>query len=168
MAQGAAPLVLVRPLLPADRATLLEHAAALNAYEQAFSGDRNLAPDGAAASLHHVLGRVAATGGAAWVAEVAGEVIGYLCLTLDTMPAYVAVDRRAVAYVTDAFVREAERGRGVFRALLAEAEAFAAAQGATRIMIGVLAGNGLAERAYHAAGFRPYALELAKDLPPTA
>ncbi|MFC7473357.1 GNAT family N-acetyltransferase [Dankookia sp. GCM10030260] len=160
--------MLVRPLRPADRAALLEHAAALNLHEQPFSGDRNLAPDGAAASLDHILGRVAATGGAAWVAEAGGQVVGHLCLTLDTMPAYVAADRRAIAYVSDAYVRDAARGRGIFRALLAEAEAFAAARGATRIMIGLLAGNLLAERAYRAAGFQPYALELAKDLPPPA
>jgi GNAT superfamily N-acetyltransferase len=81
------------------------------------------------------------------------------------MPPYVAPEQRRIAYVSDAFVGEAWRRRGVFRALLAAAEGFAAAGGATRLMIGVLAGNEVAKRAYRTAGFRPYAMELAKDLP---
>jgi GNAT superfamily N-acetyltransferase len=165
---GATTSILVRPLQPADRAALLEHTAALNAYEQPFSGDRNLTPDGAASSLDHILGRVAATGGAAWVAVAEGRILGHLCLILDEMPPYVAPGQRSIAYISDAFVRDEARGRGVFSALLAEAERFAAARGAVRIMIGVLAGNALAEAAYLASGFRAYALELAKDLPPSA
>ncbi|MBK1659851.1 GNAT family N-acetyltransferase [Paracraurococcus ruber] len=158
----------VRPFAPADRAALLEHTAALNLYEQPIAGDRNLGPGAAEASLDHILGRVAAMGGATWVAEADGAVVGHLCLVLDEMPAYVAPDRRRIAYVTDAFVREEARGQGAFRALLATAEAFAAAAGVTRIMIGLLAGNAAAEAAYRAAGFRPYAHEMAKDLPPPA
>jgi GNAT superfamily N-acetyltransferase len=148
----------------ADRAALLEHVALLNAYEQPFSGDRNLTPDGPETSLRHVLGRVAETGGATWIAEAQGAVIGHLCLVFDTMPPYVAETQRRVAYVSDAFVREPWRGQGAFRALLMEAERFAMAGGATRIMIGVLVGNAIAERAYVGSGFRPYALEMVKDL----
>ncbi|MBX9699279.1 MAG: GNAT family N-acetyltransferase [Acetobacteraceae bacterium] len=155
----------IRLMSEADRDALREHVAALNAYEQPFSGDRDLTPAGTERSLAHILSRVADTGGATWVAEVKGRVIGHLCLILETMPPFVAPDQARIAYVSDAFVREPMRGRGVFRALLAEAERFAIAAGATRIMIGVLAGNALAEGAYRRAGFRPYALEMVKDLP---
>jgi GNAT superfamily N-acetyltransferase len=159
-----APAFAIRPMTQADRPALLEHMTALNAYENPFSGDRDLTPEGQVASLAHVLGRVAETGGATWMAEAEGQVIGHLCLVLDTMPPFVAEAQRRVGYVSDAFVREPRRGQGVFRALLAEAERFAVAHGATRIMIGVLAGNALAERAYVGSGFRPYALEMVKDL----
>jgi GNAT superfamily N-acetyltransferase len=155
----------IRAMTEADWDALREHVAALNAHEQPFSGDRDLTPEGTEASLLHLLGRVAQTGGATWVAEAHGQVIGHLCLLLETMPPYVAPTRARIAYVSDAFVRAPWRGRGVFRALLAAAERFAVARGATRIMIGVLAGNDAAERAYRASGFRPYAMELSRDLP---
>ncbi len=157
---------LVREAGEADRAALLAHTAALNAFEAPFSGDRNLGPDGAAESLRDILRRVAESGGRSWVAEAEGEVVGHLCLALETMPGFVAAGQRSIAYVTDAFVREAWRGQGAFRAMLAEAERFAAARGARRLLIGVLAGNDRAERIYRLAGFRPYAVEMVKDLPP--
>jgi GNAT superfamily N-acetyltransferase len=154
----------IRAMTEADRPALRAHVAALNAHEQPFSGDRDLTDAGTEASLAHILSRVAETGGATWVAEQDGRVVGHLCLILDTMPPYVAPDQARIAYVSDAFVREEMRGQGVFRALLAEAERFAIATGATRLMIGVLAGNAAAEGAYRRAGFRPYALEMVKDL----
>lgn len=150
----------------ADRAAILEHVAALNAHEQSISGDRDLTSGGAEATLHHLLERVAATGGATWVAEEGGRVVGHLCLIIDTLPPFVAPAQRRVGYVSDLFLRAEARGRGAFQVLLAEAERYAAARGATRLMIGVLAGNGIAERAYAKAGFRPYASELVKQLPP--
>jgi hypothetical protein len=45
-----------------------------------------------------------------------------------------------------------------------EAAAHARAAGCARMLIGVLSGNDRAERIYRAAGFRPYALELIRDL----
>lgn len=164
----AAAAFTIRPMAEADRPALLEHAAALNAHEQPFCGDRNLGPAGAAESLDHVLGRVAATGGATWVAEMEGRVVGHLCLMLDSLPPFVAAGQRLVGYISDAYLRPEARGSGAFQAMLEAAERHAAARGATRIMLGFIAGNAMAERAYLKAGFRPYAVELVKDLPPGA
>lgn len=164
----AAAAFTIRPMAEADRPALLEHAAALNLHEQPFFGDRNLGPEGAVASLDHALARVAATGGGTWVAEIGGQVVGHLCLMLDTMPPFVAAGQRAVGYISDAYLRPEARGSGAFQALLAAAERHAAASGATRIMLGFVAGNAIAERAYLKAGFRPYAVEMVKDLPPGA
>lgn len=58
-------------------------------------------------------------------------------------------------------LEKVERSGGV--ALVAE-RGGAAARGLRQIMIGVLAGNGLAERAYLGYGFRPYATELVKTI----
>jgi ribosomal protein S18 acetylase RimI-like enzyme len=54
----------------------------------------------------------------------------------------------------------------VFRAMLADADTHARAAGCRRMLIGVLSGNDRTERIYRAAGFRPYALELIRDLDP--
>ncbi len=98
------------------------------------------------------------------MAKWGGQVVGHLCLLLDRLPAHIAAEHRAVGYVSDAYVQEGMRGRGIFRALLAEAERFALTADATRLLVGVLAGNARAERAWRFAGFRPYALDLVKEL----
>lgn len=154
---------LVRPAGEADRAVLIEHTIALNRFEQAFTRDRALDEASAAAAIDHFARRVGDTG-LMLVAEVAGRVVGHLVLAIDTAPPYLASDFRREAWVADAFVQDAWRGKGAFRAMLAVAEAHAAKAGCRRLHIGVLAGNDRAERIYRRAGFRTYALELVRDL----
>lgn len=155
---------LVRPAGEADRAALIEHTIALNRFEQAFTQDRALDAASAAATIDHFARRVGDTG-LMLVAEAAGRVIGHVVLTIDSAPPYLAAEYRREAWVADAFVQEAWRGQGVFRAMLAVAEAHAAGAGCRRLHIGVLAGNDRAERVYRRAGFRTYAMELVRDLP---
>jgi GNAT superfamily N-acetyltransferase len=158
----------VRPMGEADRPVLLGHVRALNAIEDAIAGNRATGEADAAATLEHVLGRVAGSGGLPLVAAPAaeeGRVVGHLLLTLETAPPYVRPEFRRYAYVADAFVQEGWRGRGAFRAMLAAAEAHARRAGCRHLMIGVLTGNSLAERAYLGSGFRPYALELIREIP---
>jgi GNAT superfamily N-acetyltransferase len=155
---------LVRPAGEADRPVLLDHTIALNRFEQAFAQDRALDEASAAAALDHFARRVGQTG-LILVAEAAGRVVGHLVLTIGTAPPYVAPEYRHEAWVADAFVQEAWRGQGVFRAMLALAEAHATKAGCRRLRIGVLAGNERAERIYRRAGFRDYAMEFVRDLP---
>jgi GNAT superfamily N-acetyltransferase len=156
----------VRRMEEADRPVLLRHALAQNLFEDAISHDRATDPSDAEATLDEVLGRVAETGGLPLVAEAAGAVVGHLFLTIDHHPPYVRADRRRYGYVADAFVQEAWRGQGAFRAMLAEAEAFTRALGCRHMLIGVLHGNARAERIYLRAGFRPYAVEMIREVSP--
>lgn len=156
----------IRPAEAADRPVLLRHVRALNIHEDAIAGNRATAEADAAATLDEVLGRVAGSGGIALVAEDGGAVIGHLFLTIETAPPYIRAEFRRLAYVADAFVQEPWRGRGTFRAMLSVAEAHAREAGCRRLMIGVLAGNHVAERAYRHAGFRDYAIEMLREIPP--
>jgi GNAT superfamily N-acetyltransferase len=156
----------VRRMEEADRPVLLRHVRALNLYEDAIAGNRATTEADAVATLDEALGRVAASGGIALVAEAPPGVIGHLVLTLETAPPFIRAEQRRYAYVADAFVQEAWRGHGAFRAMLARAEAHARTAGCGQLMIGVLAGNDLAERVYRRAGFRPYAIELLRDIAP--
>ncbi len=156
----------IRLVREADREALLGHVLALNRFEDPLTGDRASDEADAAPTLDQALGCVAETGGAALVAQAEGRVIGHLFMTIEEAPPYIRAAFRRRAWVADAFVQEAWRGQGAFRALLAEAESMARALGCAQMLIGVLVGNGRAERIYREAGFRPYALELIRDIPP--
>jgi len=157
------PAFLVRSAGEADRTVLIEHTIALNRFEQAFSGDRAMDEASAAAVIDYFVRRVGDTG-LMLVAAATGCVIGHLVLAIDAAPPYLAPEYRREAWIADAFVQEAWRGKGAFRAMLSIAQAHAAKSGCRRLHIGVLAGNDRAERIYRRAGFRAYATELVLDL----
>lgn len=162
MSRGPAGLA-IRPATPADRAALDEQAMLLNRFEEPFAHDRRLDLPGGMESVDTLLQRVADTGGALLVAERDGGVVGHMALWFDRMPPFVREELRDYAYIGDLFVREAHRGQGIGRALIAEAERLARARGVARILLGVLPGNP-AEALYRRLGYRTYALELAKNL----
>lgn len=83
------------------------------------------------------------------VAEVAGEVVGYIRLVLPTPLAATAHVRQIQGLV----VAESARGRGVARALLRAAVERARAEGARRITLRVLGHNAPARALYASEGF---------------
>ena len=156
---------LVRPAREADHEALMANTVALNRFENEITGDRVTEASGAEAVLAYFKRRTG-NGGLMVVAEAEGRVIGHLFLALDEAPPYLAPEYRREAWICDAFIEEAWRGQGAFRAMLALAEAHARAAGCRRLHIGVLAGNDDAERIYRKAGFRTYAIEMVRELDP--
>ena len=156
---------LVRVAREADHEALRATTFALNRFEHEITGDRAIDVASAEAVLGHFIRRVGSTG-IMLVAEAEGRVIGHLFLALDEAPPYLAPEYRREAWICDAFIEEAWRGQGAFRAMLALAEAHARAAGCRRLHIGVLAGNDDAERIYRKAGFRNYAIEMVQELDP--
>ena len=156
---------LVRVAREADHEALLATTFALNRFEHEITGDRAVDVASAEAVLAHFIRRVG-NSGLMLVAEAEGRVIGHLFLALDEAPPYLAPEYRREAWICDAFIEEAWRGQGAFRAMLALAEAHARSAGCRRLHIGVLAGNDDAERIYRKAGFRTYAIEMVRELDP--
>jgi GNAT superfamily N-acetyltransferase len=156
--------VRVRTALPADRDAVVDLIQALNAFEAAITDDRLVSRAAAAAYHKALLERIAKQNGRMVVADAAGRVVGALGLVVQDDHAFIRDEVRRHAYVTDLVVAEGWRGQGIGRLLLAEAERLARAQGLKRLVIGVLAGNGGAERLYEDVGFRPYASALVKPL----
>jgi len=154
----------IRAATDEDRPALLEQAWQLNIYEEPISHDRRIDKTGAEDTLQATLNRVAKSGGKVLVAEMDGRVVGHLFLSFETHPIYVRPELRPYAYIAELFIREEARDRGIGRALVAEAERIAAERGMDKIMIGVLAGNTMAEEAYARYGFRPYSHELVKPI----
>jgi GNAT superfamily N-acetyltransferase len=154
----------IRAALPSDREVLLEQFQGLNLFEDAITGDRAIDRVGAETSLAYSEQRIAKSGGHMLVAEMDGVVIGHLFLIFALQGPFVHPDRRPHGYVSELFVRQAVRGGGIGRALLAEAERLTRAHGLDRMLIGVVAGNDRAEQTYLRAGFAPYSRELLKKL----
>ncbi len=156
--------VVIRPARESDREVLIELFLGLNVYEEPFVGNRRLDRAGAIDSLAFAEKKVADTGGVKLVAEIDGSVVGHLFLTWEKHGACVRDDEKDYGYVSELFVREAHRGKGIGRALLQEAERLTREKGFGHIMLGVLHGNTVAERAYARFGFKPYAADLVKPI----
>lgn len=156
--------LVIRPARDDDRDALIEMFHGLNVYEEAFVGNRRMDREGAIASLAFAERKVADTGGRKLVAEIDGRVVGHLFLTWEKHGACVRDEVKGYGYVSELFVREAHRGRGIGRALLLEAERLTRERGVGHMMLGVLTGNAVAERAYERFGFKPYATDLVKPI----
>jgi ribosomal protein S18 acetylase RimI-like enzyme len=128
--------------------------------------DPRLRPGAAIADEYvtQVLERCRSWAGRIFVAESSGVIAGMVAIfarvpfeELDDPPGEYAL-------VSDLVVRAGFRRRGVGEALLARAERYARAAGATELRIGVLSGNRGARDLYSRAGFAPYLETLAKPL----
>ncbi len=101
--------------------------------------------------------------GSVLVADRQGEMVGFVCVVASARND-APDDPAPFAWIHDIFVRSAFRRAGIAKKLMAQAEAFAAAHGATTLRFGVLAGNTGARTFYEKHGFREYALVMTKSL----
>lgn len=156
--------IVIRPFAAGDRAVVIDLVHQLNLYEDGISADRARDVKAAEACLDFDLARVARDGGAVVVAVDGREVIGMMCFVLERPPPYLRAEFAQVGWVSELVVDERHRGQGIGTALLEEAERLARRHGVRRLMIGAIVGNHIARKAYERFGFRPAAIEMAKDL----
>lgn len=102
--------------------------------------------------------RAAASTERALLAWVDGRAVGFTCLR------FARLITTAVPYaeVTELFVEEAFRRRGIARALLAEAEILARGLGAPGIILFTGLKNETAQVFYRAVGYHDYAITMRK------
>jgi ribosomal protein S18 acetylase RimI-like enzyme len=112
--------------------------------------------------LAYMLERCAGTAGRIFVAEEDGVVVGFVGVLARVVPE--PDEAQAYAYVSDLVVLPAYRRRGIGRALLERAEAYARREGAGTLRVGVLAKNEAAGRLYRSKGFSDYTIHLNKPL----
>ena len=153
----------IRPMREEDRAAVVDLIWQLNLHEKQLSDTRSDRREDAVACLAWNDERIR-EGGAHRVAECEGRVAAYMCLVIDMAPPFVRAELRRHLCVADLVVDAAWRGRGIGRALLAEAETYARQRGLRHVLIGVASGNDGADRLYAAQGFRPYSMERLKSL----
>jgi ribosomal protein S18 acetylase RimI-like enzyme len=102
--------------------------------------------------------------GKVFVADAAGQVVGFVCVWARVPPHEPDDDPSEYAFVSDLVVLPGHRRRGVGRELLTMAERYARSRGARLLRIGVLARNKAARHLYGSAGFSDYEVEMEKPL----
>jgi ribosomal protein S18 acetylase RimI-like enzyme len=122
----------------------------------------NVPYPGIPVSAAQAASRLAATQGieTTILAEVDGQAAGFACLRL--VP-YMSGDDR-YAELTDLFVAEAFRRRGVARALMAHVERLAAEGGASGMLLMTGFDNSGAQAFYRAVGYADFALARSRQL----
>jgi GNAT superfamily N-acetyltransferase len=144
--------IVIRAAQDSDRPSLVAMNAALQEVERALRPSRLLGAAMSAAYWQRTEALVAEAGARAWVAEADGTLLGFLV----GMPEEDPLEAEAPEYrIRDAYVVPEARGRGVLRALMAEAEAEARRQGIRRLVVTALTANEGALAAYARLGFGP-------------
>jgi ribosomal protein S18 acetylase RimI-like enzyme len=156
--------IALRTAEPSDRDALVRLIRTLNVYEAAITGDRLVTQAAAETYYAALIERVAKQEGRVLVAESDRRAIGMLGLIVQEDQVFVREDVRRHGYVCDLVVDEAWRGTGIGRLLMAEAERHTREKGLKRLVIGVMAGNDVAERLYGELGFSIYAKAMMKPL----
>lgn len=138
------PALSIRPAVEADCATMLELIRELAGFERMLNqvavDEARLRRDGFGPRPRF----------GCLLAERRGEVLGMALF----FPTYSTFAGEAGLYIEDLIVRDAHRGRGVGRALLAACAAEAERQGCVRLTLSALDWNRPARRLYEKLGFR--------------
>ncbi|HUO93234.1 MAG TPA: GNAT family N-acetyltransferase [Rhizomicrobium sp.] len=150
--------------LPDDRNALLGFILGSQHFEHEFEPDRRLDAPVAEEYFAQLSAEVSRRNGKIFVAEANGELLGWGVAHERENEIFVVADERLAGHITELYVIEAWRGKGVGRALIAACETWAKSRRLKTMTIGVLAGNARARRIYEANGFAPYAVELRKYL----
>jgi ribosomal protein S18 acetylase RimI-like enzyme len=163
--------ITIRPYAPGDHAALVELKHRMNLDEHghlpAGSAIRDLLDLGREAAVRGVawyLGEVARSGGAVFVAEQAGAVVGSILWHRMEASEAFREEVRAMAMICGVVVAPAARGQGLARRLMAHAEASIRAAGIGAAMLQVTHDNSPALGLYRGGGYLPLELTMVKPL----
>lgn len=157
-------VITIRKATENDRTAILECFVALQAYERSLEPNRANPADVAETYIQELLSQCTDGKAQILVAKEGERIVGWVGVVIQHISEDILESNREFAYITDLIVLEPFRGRGIGHLLLAEAEAYAAARGAHRLRVGVLAKNAAAHGVYHSAGFRDYEVILEKNI----
>jgi ribosomal protein S18 acetylase RimI-like enzyme len=121
-------------------------------------------PDGPVRERTYILGLLADTDHGLFVAEVEGQVAGFVHVTVwDTPPIPILVPRR-LAIVDNLAVSRDQRRLGIGRALMQEAQRWAIEQGAAEIELNVFEFNQPAMAFYQSLGYETLRRRMGRRL----
>ena len=155
----------IRPArLPDDEAAIFAFLDGLQDHEAAFEPNRRRDPAWAAEHWRVALSRREELNGIMLIAEQDGVPVGWAFAHDDTADVFVVEDERTHGFVAELYVAPDARGRGHGKALIRACEDWAKSRGHKLLIIGVLAGNSRAIRAYEGAGYAPYSVLMRRYL----
>lgn len=150
--------------LPQDEPAILSFITGLQDFEAAFEPDRRRDPDFAADHWRDLQHRCAEKHGTILIAEEAGALLGWAFAHDQNAELFVVEPERRHGYLAELYVVPQARGKGLGRALIEGCEVWARERGHTLLMVGVLAKNPGAIRAYEGAGYAPYGISMRRYL----
>ena len=160
----AQPDITVRPATAADLDALVALNAVVQALHVRLEPDVFKAEVDAAALRVFFAALIDKTETSLLIAEMRAEPVGYLWYEVQDRPPTILTQARRRLYVHHVVVREPARRSGVATALLRAVEAEAAARDVDRLALDTWTRNAEALRFFHARGFRPFNVVLAKAL----
>jgi len=163
-AAGTNAIVVRAARLPDETPRIKQFINGLQAVEYAVQPDRRVDDTVAEEYLAVLLRTVAERDGRILVAEVGGDVAGWMVTHVIEDAVYVRPEDRTFGYIAELFVEETYRRRGVARAMFAVAEADFATRAIPTVEINVLNGNTAVRATYEALGYRPYSSAMRKRL----
>jgi len=116
--------------------------------------------------VDHMLEQCVKCDGKVMVAEINGEVGGFVTVLCEVKSEEPDDGDLMYGLISDLAVLEKYRSRGIGRQLIEAAESHACSRNVEWLRIGVLAGNGVAERIYKSLGFSAWYIESEKRLGP--
>lgn len=102
--------------------------------------------------------------GKIFVAEIQGQVVGFVSVRRERDWDSYLSSITDHAYISDLVVLHSYRGQGIGKVLMQKAEEYAIQQGVPVVKIGVLSRNQPAIHLYEQSGFRSYEMVLMKEL----
>jgi len=158
--------ITIRAADAGDKPRLAAFMAALQEFERATEPNRTPGPEMAASHIDALVAWAGMRpGGSVLMADVAGEAVGFLVTGInEELGTYVPAEARLVGHLSDLWVEPAFRGRGIARALIAEAESRLRAAGIHRAEISALPSNDQARALYHGLGYADCLMTMGRRL----
>jgi GNAT superfamily N-acetyltransferase len=150
--------------LPRDEPAILSYIRDLQDYEAAFEPNRRTGPVFAVDHWREIQHRCAQKHGAIFIAEQDGAAVGWAFAHEEHGELFITEPERRHGFIAELYVVPAARGAGHGKALIAACEAWSRERGHSWLMIGVLASNARAIRAYEGAGYSPYTILMRRYL----
>ncbi len=153
----------IRPHRPEDRAALIDALIGLQEFERSLHDSRRAGAEIAEPYFDRLLQRLTESSGMIFVAELDGEVIGFVACRVNHDDFLIQTpDANTHGYISDLEVNPHYRGNGVAAFLLEAAERYLSNCGVARIRVDTLANNESALKAYQKFGFKHFEVALEK------
>jgi len=150
--------------LPRDEPAILSFINGLQDYEAAFEPNRRRDPDFAVEHWRHVQHVCAEKHGALFIAQQDGKPVGWAFAHEEHGELFIREPERRHGFLAELFVTSDARGQGHGKALIEACEGWSRGRDHKLLMIGVLAQNQAAIRAYEGSGYAPYVALMRKYL----